>query len=80
MALNDGFCPSAVALKAQLLPLLHESDGSLIEGEQARVAAETAFEGDAGISTHLTDYHLLVVFSATVALVFHFDESIMLVQ
>ena len=50
MALNDGFCPSAVALKAQLLPLLQESDGSVTEGEQARVAAETAFEGDRGVS------------------------------
>ena len=42
MAMNDGFCAPAVAVKAQLLPLLQAAAS---EEEQAKVFAETAFEG-----------------------------------
>eukprot|EP01036_Dinobryon_divergens_P024173 gene24173-32598_t len=41
MAMNDGFCAPAVAVKAQLLPLLQVAAS---EEEQAKVFAETAFE------------------------------------
>ena len=50
MAMNDGFCAPAVAVKAQLLPLLHESNASVSEEEQAKVFAETAFEGKSGVT------------------------------
>lgn len=45
MAMNDGFCAPAVAVKAQLLPLLQWSNVAASEEEQAKVFAETAFEG-----------------------------------